>query len=41
MGGGPSPDVNTIDTFPFATDSNATDVGDLTSGRRYTCGASY
>ena len=24
-------DSNTIDKFPFATDGNATDVGDLTS----------
>lgn len=32
---GPSPPAptNTIDKFPFATDANATDVGDLTVGR--------
>ena len=27
------PAINTIDKFPFATDTNATDVGDLTQGR--------
>ena len=26
----PTPQVNTIDKFPFSTDTNATDVGDLT-----------
>jgi len=26
--------VNTVDKFPFAADANATDVGDLTAGRR-------
>lgn len=25
--------INTIDKFPFSSDGNATDVGDLTSGR--------
>jgi len=28
-----TPDINTIDKFPFASDTNATDVGDLTLGR--------
>ena len=30
-----------IDKFPFATDSNATDVGDLLQARRYIGGQSY
>ena len=29
----PALNVNTIDKFPFASDANATDVGDLTQGR--------
>jgi hypothetical protein len=32
--------VNTIDKFPFATDANATDVGDLTQARSKPCGQS-
>jgi len=32
--------TNTIDKFPFATDSNATDVGDLTVSRYATAGQS-
>ena len=32
--------VNTIDKFPFASDANATDVGDLTQGRYWTTGQS-
>jgi len=37
-----SPDLtlNTIDKFPFASDGNATDVGDLTVGRANTTGQS-
>ena len=31
---------NTIDKFPFASDANATDVGDLTQARRYLAGQS-
>ena len=31
-------DLNVIDKFPFATDANATDVGDLTLARRYLAG---
>jgi hypothetical protein len=31
--GGTSPVSNVIDKFPFSTDSNASDVGDLTQGR--------
>ena len=31
---------NVIDKFPFATNANATDVGDLTLGRRYVSGQS-
>ena len=31
--GGFPPDLNTIDKFPFATDTNATDVGDLSQSR--------
>jgi hypothetical protein len=34
------PNVNIIDKFPFATDANATDVGDLTQARRFTAGQS-
>jgi len=34
------PGVNTIDKFPFASDNNATDVGDLTQGRYYPSGSS-
>ena len=30
---GGTPSVNTIDKFPFASDANATDVGDLTQAR--------
>jgi hypothetical protein len=30
--------TNIIDKFPFATDSNATDVGDLTVARLYSTG---
>ena len=38
----PSPVIskNTIDKFPFATDTNATDVGDLTVGRYGSAGQS-
>lgn len=32
--------VNTIDKFPFSSDANATDVGDLTLARRRTAGQS-
>ena len=32
--------VVTVDKFPFATDANATDVGDLTLARRYNAAAS-
>ena len=31
-GGGQSSNLNVIDKFSFATDGNATDVGDLTQG---------
>ena len=31
---------NTIDKFPFATDANATDVGDLTAGKYGAAGQS-
>jgi hypothetical protein len=34
------PIVNTIDKFPFASDTNATDVGDLTQARRGPAGQS-
>lgn len=30
-GGSPPPSLNTIDKFPFASDANASDVGDLTT----------
>ena len=32
-GGSPAGSVNTIDKFAFATDGNATDVGDLSQSR--------
>ena len=32
--------TNTIDKFPFSTDANATDVGDLTIARRFVAGQS-
>jgi hypothetical protein len=44
--GGASPGLpggiysNVVDKFPFAADSNATDVGDLTQGRYHTTGQS-
>jgi hypothetical protein len=38
--GGYSPSKNTIDKFAFATDGNATDVGDLTSNRHKLSGQS-
>jgi hypothetical protein len=34
------PIVNTIEKFPFATDTNATDIGDLTQGRYAPAGQS-
>ena len=39
-GGSAPPTVNVIDKFPFSTDSNATDVGDLTQSRAFTTGQS-
>ena len=33
MSGGTPPASNVIDKFPFASDANATDVGDMTVGR--------
>ena len=39
-GGDAPPYVNTIDKFAFASDGNATDVGDLTQSRSATVGAS-
>ena len=38
-GGNPGP-TNVIDKFPFASDGNATDVGDLTVGRYAVTGQS-
>ena len=32
--------VNTIDKFPFSTDTNATDIGDLSQARRFAVGQS-
>ena len=43
-GGGEPTEVNVIDKWPFATDTNATDVGDLTQTRRSgaaTCSSDY
>ena len=39
MGGHGSPQTE-IDKFPFATDSNSTDVGDLVTGEAYPSGTS-
>ena len=42
--GGKAPpwtNVDTIDKFPFASDDNATDVGDLTVARSYIAGQQY
>ena len=39
-GGYTSVSTNVIDKFPFATDANATDVGDLTEGRYSMAGQS-
>ena len=36
----PAPFVNTIDKFPFSTDANSSDVGDLTQGRYRVAGQS-
>jgi hypothetical protein len=36
----PGQQVNIIDKFPFASDANATDVGDLTIARRFAVGQS-
>ena len=38
--GGPDVNGTIIDKFPFATDTNATDVGDLTQNRRHSAGQS-
>ena len=38
--GGGSTTYNIIDKFPFATDSNATDVGDLSANQRRSAGSS-
>ena len=38
--GGFVPNVNTIDKFPFASDGNATDVGNLTQARFFVVGQS-
>lgn len=35
---GANPNINIIDRFPFATDSNASDVGDLTVARGFAAG---
>ena len=43
-GGGEPTEINVIDKWPFATDTNATDVGDLTQARRSgaaTCSFDY
>jgi hypothetical protein len=37
---GGAPFTNTIDKFPFASDTNATDVGDLILSRRFVTGHS-
>ena len=35
------PAINTIDKFPFASDANATDVGDLTVARQNPAGQQH
>ncbi|NBP03247.1 MAG: hypothetical protein EBU90_24745 [Proteobacteria bacterium] len=40
-GGGTPAASNVIDKFPFATNANATDVGDLTVARRFPAGQQY
>ena len=37
-GNAPAPILNIIENFPFSSDANATDVGDLTASRRDTTG---
>ena len=37
----PSGAQNTIDKFPFASDANATDVGDMTLGRFWLTGQQF
>ena len=39
-GRAPNPVYNTIDKYPFSSDTNATDVGDLTIARNYYAGQS-
>jgi hypothetical protein len=39
-GGFPAPRLNVVDKFPFASNANATDVGDLTQGRYGSAGQS-
>jgi len=39
--GGGNPASNIIENFPFASDSNGTDVGNLTVARNYVSGTSY
>ena len=38
---GASPSINTIDKFPFASDNNASDIGDLTQATRINAGQQY
>ena len=40
MSGGTTPDTNIIDKFPFSSDGNATDVGDLTEAKQRGAGQS-
>ena len=39
--GGGNPASNIIENFPFASDSNGADVGNLTVARNYVSGTSY
>ena len=38
---GAFPSINTIDKFPFASDNNASDIGDLTQATRINAGQQY
>ena len=40
-GGGTPAKVNTIDKFPFASDTNASDVGDLITVNDFMAGQQY
>jgi hypothetical protein len=39
--GGTPPNTDTIDKFPFSSDTNASDVGNLSAVRQYPAGQQY